>query len=120
MGDVLLDVGLLAFGVGGLMLAPNKGRQLTTTLLQGQFDFLDDLGVMGHRFFAFRGKGDPYRGHVHHDDQGRRGQGAGGLLQAIVPPGGRENRLVNGAGRLLIEQGHAVGIAEDTGQRVAG
>ena len=40
------------------------------------------------------------------------------LGHAVVPPGGVEHGLERRAGRLLVEQRHAVGVADDAGQLV--
>jgi len=37
---------------------------------EGEFDFLDDFGVVGDGFFGFGGEGDPDRGHVDDDGDG--------------------------------------------------
>ena len=55
-----------------------------------------------------------------HDDEGADGGGASGLAHAVVLPAGLGDGLEGRAGGLLVEEGHAVGEADDAGGLVAG
>src|SRR2546425_12262367 len=52
------------------------------------------------------------------DHHGARRERASGLRHAVVAPGGVEHRLVRHAGGLLIEERHAVGVADEAGELI--
>src|SRR5437899_12974625 len=43
-------------------------------------------------------------------------QGAFGLRYAVGAPGGLQHRFIDRAGRLLMQERHAVGVADDAGE----
>jgi hypothetical protein len=116
----LLDVELEDIAPAELALGPLAAAQEhaepAAALLQRQLDLLADLVVVGDGFLGLAGEGHPHRGHVDEDHHGPRRERAARLGHAVVPPRGLEHGLEGRAGRLLVEQRDAVGVADDAGQ----
>ena len=100
----------------GLLSSMEKGPQPTTAFPQGQRDLFADLIIIGDGFLGFTGEGHPDRGHVDENHHGASRQGAFGLRYAVGAPGGLQHRFIDRAGRLLMQERHAVGIADDAGE----
>src|SRR2546425_1370680 len=118
--DDLLDVQLEDVAPAELAVgpfaAPEKGAQPPAAFAQRQRDLLPDLVVIGDRLLRFAGEGDPHGSHVDEDHHRAAGKRASGLRHAVVAPRGVEHRLVDRAGGLLMEERHAVGVADDAGK----
>src|SRR5207302_7787131 len=118
--DDLFDVELEDVAPAELALGPlaptQEHAEPAPAFLQRELDFLADLVVVGDRLLGLAGERHPDRGHVdeHRHRAGR--ERAPRLRHAIVPPGGLEHSLEGRAGRLLVEQRYAVGVANDAGQ----
>ena len=120
LADVALEhIALLALALHALAAADILA-ELAAALLEGELHLLADLVVVGDGLLGLAGEGHPDRGHVDHDDEGADGGGAAGLGEAVVLPGGLGDGLEGRAGGLLVEQGDAVGEADDAGGVVAG
>ena len=93
--------------------AAEEHRQLAAHGLQGQPQFLLDLGIAGHGLLRFARERHPHAGHVDHERDRTAGQRAARLAQPVGPPVRAHHGLRDRAGRGLELQRHAVGIAED-------
>src|SRR6266542_1291574 len=102
----------------GSLASSQKNSKPPPTLLQREFDFLADLVVIRDRFLGLAGEWHPDRSHVDENHHGTGWQSAPGLRNTVVAPRGVEHGLERRAGRLLIEQRHAVGVANNSGQLV--
>ncbi len=102
----------------GALAPPQKNAEPPAAFLQRELDFFSDLVVVGDRFLRFAGERHPDRRHVDKDHHGTGRQRAARLRHAVVAPGGVEHGLECRAGGLLVEQRHAVGVANDAGQFV--
>src|SRR5206468_11613107 len=111
--DDLFDVELEDITPAELALGPlalsQKYAEPAPAFLQRQPDLLPDLVVIGDRLFRLAGERYPGRGHVDEHHHGPRRERPARLHDAIISPGGLEDRLEGRARRLLIEQGNAVG-----------
>src|SRR2546427_13132496 len=115
----LEDVASTELAVGPVA-SPEKGSQPSAAFAQRQGDLFADLVVIGDRFLGFAGKRNPDRGHMGEDHHRARRECALGLRHSVVAPGGVEHRLVDHAGGLLIEERHAVGVADEAGGLMVG
>src|SRR5262245_24643204 len=95
---------------------PDEHAEPAAALTQRERDLLADLVVVGDRLLGFARERHPHRGHVHEDHHRSLGQRAARLADAIVLPLGVQRRLVRRARRLLVEERHAVRIADHAGQ----
>src|SRR5437588_277662 len=93
-----------------------EGAQPAAAFAEGQRDLLRGLIVVGDRFLGFAGEGHPDRGHMDENHHGAGRERAFGLRHSVGAPGGVEHRLVDRAGGLLMEERHAVGVADDAGE----
>src|SRR6058998_3996774 len=106
------DVASALLAVGALP-PPEKCAEAAAALAQRQRDFFVDLVVLGDSFLGLAGERNPDRGHVDEDHHGPGRQGTPRLRHAVVAPRRVEHRLEDGAGGLLIEERHAVRVADD-------
>src|SRR4030095_8042022 len=98
------------------LASSQKNSKPPAALLQREFDFLADLVVIRDRFLGLAGERHPDRSHVDENHHGTGWQSAPGLRNTVVAPSGVEHGLERGAGRLLIEQWHGVGVKNNPGQ----
>ena len=98
------------------LAAAQEHAEPAPALLERELDLLANLVVVGDGLLRLAGKRHPDRRHVNEYDHRARGQSAPGLCDAVVAPTGIEDRLEGGASRLLVKQGHAVGVADDARQ----
>src|SRR5262245_40006976 len=120
--DDLLDVELedvapTVLAVGALA-PPEKGPEPAAAFAEREGDLLADLVVLGDRLFRLARERNPDRGHVDEDDHGTGRDRASGLRHSVIAPGGVEHGLVAHTGGLLIEQRHAVRVADHAGELV--
>src|SRR4029453_6415777 len=120
--DDLLDVQLEDVPSAILAVRPlapaNERPQASAALAQGQGDLFADLVVVGDRFLGLARERDPDRGHMDEDHHGAGGSRPPRPRDPVVAPRGFQHRPVARAGRLLVEQRDAVGVADDARQLV--
>ena len=113
VGDIEFHVVTFAVGFGLALAAAEEDGEASSTLLKGEGDFSEDVGVAGHGVLAFAGEGNPYAGDVDHEDHGALREGAFGLGEAISFPVDPGDGLGDGAGSSHVEKGNAVGETEE-------
>ncbi len=100
--------------LAGRPFAPSqKESETPAALAERQRDFLLDFVVVGDGFLGFACKRHPHRGHMHEDHHRAARQRAARLRNAVMFPGRAQHRLEGRTGGLLIEERHAVRVADD-------
>src|SRR5262245_60403427 len=95
---------------------PEEHAEPAAALTQRERDLLADLVVVGNRLLGLARERHPHRGHVHEDHHRSLRQRATRLADTVVLPGGVQRRLVHHACRLLVEERHAVRVADHARQ----